>query len=193
MHEALFSYIRKYITEPLTDSEAEAISDAFVPVKFRKRQFLHQQGEVCRSVAFVVKGAMRQYSIDNKGIEHIVSLSIENWWAGDRNSFEQQVPSKYFVDAWETTEALTISKDAMEGISAIPAIKQARFLISSQNAIALLDRLNTSISNTAEERYYELQEQHPEFLLRFPQHIIASYLGMTKETLSRIRGHSVKK
>ncbi len=193
MHEALLKYLRSYSTAPLSESEIDAIDSAFHPAKFRRRQFLHQKGEICRSVAFIVKGAMRQYSIDSKGVEHIVGLSIESWWAGDRQSFELQVPSKYFVDAWENTEALVISRDAITEIAVIPAVREAMFQISSNSAIALLDRLNTSISHTAEERYAELQNQHPELLLRFPQHIIASYLGMTKETLSRIRGQSSKK
>lgn len=193
MYEALLRYIKDNSATPLLESDIEAIKNALVPKKFRKRQFLHQEGETCKTIAFIVKGAMRQYSIDSKGVEHIVSLSIENWWAGDRESFELQVPSKYFVDAWENTDALVITRDAFNSVAAIPAIQEVRLIVSSNSAIALLDRLNASISFSAEERYAELQKHHPEFLLRFPQHIIASYLGMTKETLSRVRSHAVKK
>jgi len=193
MYETLLKYIKDNSVSPLSESDIEAIKNALVLKKFRKRQFLHQEGEICKATAFIVKGAMRQYSIDSKGVEHTVGLSIENWWAGDRESFELQVPSKYFVDAWENTDALVITRDAFNSITAIPAIQEVRLLVSSNSAIALLDRLNTSISLSAEERYAELQMHHPEFLLRFPQHIIASYLGMTKETLSRVRSHAVKK
>jgi CRP-like cAMP-binding protein len=193
MHAALHEFIKRHSTTPLTGSDLEAIDAAVVPRRFRKRQFLHQEGEVCDRIAFIMKGSMRQYSLDNKGIEHVVALAIENWWVGDRASFEQQVPSTYFVDAWEDTDALVITRDALLGLSAIPAIHEVRFLLSSNSAIELLHRVNTAISLTAEERYAELEKQHPEFLQRFPQHIIASYLGMTKETLSRVRSHSTKK
>jgi CRP-like cAMP-binding protein len=193
MYEALIKYIKSNSTTPPSESDIEAVKNAFVPKRFRKRQFLHQEGEVCKSIAFILKGAMRQYSVDSKGVEHIVGLSIENGWAGDRESFEMQVPSKYFVDAWENTDALVITRVAVNSISAIPAVKEVQFLASSNSAIELLDRVNASISLTAEERYAKLQKQHPEFLLRFPQHIIASYLGITKETLSRVRSHAVKK
>jgi CRP-like cAMP-binding protein len=193
MYDALLKYIKDNSTSPLSENDMEAVKKAFVLKKFRKWHFLHQQGDTCKAIAFILKGAMRQYSIDRKGMEHIVGLSIENWWAGDRESFEMQVPSKYFVDAWENTDALVITRDAFNSISTIPVVQEVRLLVSTNNAIALLDRLNASISLSAEERYAELQKHHPEFLLRFPQHIIASYLGMTKETLSRVRSHPVKK
>jgi CRP-like cAMP-binding protein len=193
MHPALQDLVRTCSTTPLSADEQEAIERAFVPRRFRKRQFLHQEGAVCSCVAFIVKGAMREYSVDDKGVEHIVGLAIENGWAGDRESFELQVPAKYFVDAWEDTDALVITWDALKGIIHIPAVQEVRHLVSSTAAIDLLNRVNTAISHTAEERYAELEKQHPEFLQRFPQHVIASYLGMTKETLSRVRGHASKK
>jgi CRP-like cAMP-binding protein len=193
MYEALIQYVGSYSNAPLSAREIDAIKSAFVPKKFRRLQFLHQQGEVCKAVAFIVKGAMRQYSIDSKGVEHIVSLSTENGWAGDRQSFELHTPSRYFVDAWETTDALVITRDSLNSIASIPLIQEIMLLVSSNSAIELLDRLNASISLSAEDRYADMQRQHPEFLRRFPQHIIASYLGMTKETLSRIRAQSMKK
>ncbi len=193
MYETLLKYIKDYSATPLSESDIEAVKNTFAPKRFRKRQFLHQEGEVCKSIAFIVSGAMRQYSVDSKGAEHIVSLSIENWWAGDRESFELQTPSKYFVDAWEDTYALVATREAIFSITAIPTIREVRMLVNSKNAIALLSRVNTSISLSAEERYAELEKKYPEFLQRFPQHILASYLGMTKETLSRVRSHAVKK
>jgi CRP-like cAMP-binding protein len=192
MHAALHEFIKGYSTTPLSVTELEAIDRAFVPKRIRKRQFLHQEGEVCGSVAFIVKGAMRQYSVDNNGVEHVVDLSLENWWAGDRESFEQQIPSRYYVDAWEDTDALVITRNAVNGLSNIPAVQEVQLMVSSNNAIALLHRVNTAISHTAEQRYAELEKRHPELLQRFPQHIIASYLGMTKETLSRVRSQSLK-
>jgi CRP-like cAMP-binding protein len=193
MFEPLIKYIKSHSATPLSESDIVTVKNAFTPKRFMRRQFLHQEKEVCKSIAFILRGAMRQYSVDSKGVEHIVGLSIENGWAGDRESFEMQAPSKYFVDAWEDTDALVITRVGVNSISAIPAIQEVKSLASSNSAIELLDRINASISLSAEERYAELQRQHPEFLLRFPQYIIASYLGMTKETLSRVRSQAVKK
>src|SRR6478735_9684546 len=106
MHQPLIKYIRSYATTPLTKSEEALIVNTFVPKKIRKRQYFLQEGEVCKYASFIVKGAMRQYSIDDKGVEHIVSLSIENWWAVDRESFTMLTPSVYNIDAWEDTDVL---------------------------------------------------------------------------------------
>src|SRR6478735_4055954 len=106
MYESLIKYINSFATTAMTQSEIESIENTFIPKKIRKRQYFLQEGEVCKYAAFIVKGAMRQYSIDDKGVEHIVSLSIENWWAVDRESFTMLTPSVYNIDAWEDTDVL---------------------------------------------------------------------------------------
>ena len=193
MHESLITYIKNYSVTPLSESDIEAIREVFIPKKLRKRQYLLQEGEVCKHAAFVVKGAMRQYSIDDKGVEHIVRLSIENWWATDRESYVMLTPSRYNIDAWEDSELLLLTRaDYLNRLSSIPAINEMTRKMDENFAIATQKRID-SISLSAEERYTELMKTNPEFLQRFPQHIIASYLGITKETLSRIRGHAMKK
>ena len=153
-----------------------------------------QEGEVCKHTAFIVKGAMRQYTVDDKGEEHIARLSIENWWASDRESLMKQIPSIYFIDAWEDTEALLVTKSAfIDLIDGIPTLAEWMRNIDVNFAIASQRRLNAAISLSAEERYHDLEKNYPEFLQRFPQHIIASYLGINRETLSRIRSRGVKK
>lgn len=194
MDKPLLRYIQKYATSPLTDKEVRMIEESFRPKKFRRKQYFLQEGEVCKYLAFIVKGAMRQYSVDDKGMEHIVYLSIENWWAGDRESYTMLTPSRYFIDVWEDTEALLITRaDSIRLMDAVPALKEASKKMDEKNAFALLNRINTNISLSAEQRYADLGKRYPEFLQRFPQHIIASYLGITKDTLSRVRKHALKK
>ena len=165
-----------------------------MPKKIRKRQYFLQEGQVCKYSAFIVKGAMRQYSIDDKGVEHIVRLFIENWWVVDRESYVMLTPSVYNIDAWEDTDLLLITKaDALNRINSIPAIVELTRKLDENHSIAAQRRLNASISFSAEKRYSDLANTYPEFLQRFPQHIIASYLGITKETLSRLRHQEVKK
>jgi len=194
MYESLIKYFKSYTTSPLTEDEVNLIDSVFVPKKFRKRQYFLQEGEVCKYSAFIVKGAMRQYTVDEKGEEHIIRLYIENWWAADRESLMKQTPSIYFIDAWEDTEALLVTKDALTDlVNRIPALSEWIRNLDSNFAIASQRRLNAAISLPAEERYHDLEKTYPEFLQRFPQHIIASYLGINRETLSRIRRRAVKK
>ncbi len=193
MYESLFAYIKARSATPMTENEVDLIKSLLVPKKIRKRQYLLQTGEVCKYMAFIVKGAMRQYRVDDKGIEHIVRLFLETWWAGDRESFGMLVPSVYNIDAWEDTEVLAITNSDLERLNCVPAWVELRAKLDINYAIASQKRLNASISLSAEQRYAQLQKQYPEFLMRFPQHQIASYLGMTKETLSRIRMQIVKK
>ena len=194
MHASLIKYIKSYATTPLTDSEEQVIKNAFVPKKLRKRQFFLQEGEVCKYYAFIVKGATRQYSVDEKGIEHIVRLSIENWWVGDRESHIRSTPTVYNIDAWEDTDFLQVTRaDTLTQLHLIPAINEMERNLDENYAIASQKRLNAHISWSAEKRYTDLVNTYPQFLQRFPLHIIASYLGITKETLSRIRSNAVTK
>ena len=193
MHESLIAYIKKNSTTPLAQVEVEVIEDVFVYKKFKKRQYLLQEGDVCKYGAFIVKGAMRKYSIDDRGVEHINELYIENWWASDRESYIMLTPSVYNIDAWEESEVLLVTKaDFLSRLSSIPAVNEMARKMDENFAIATQKRVG-SISLSAQERYAALIKTYPEFLQRFPQHIIASYLGITKETLSRIRSHATKK
>ncbi|TCC97149.1 Crp/Fnr family transcriptional regulator [Pedobacter hiemivivus] len=194
MHEQLIKYITAHSTTPLTAAEVEMIKEIFVPKHFRKREYLLQQNEICKYAAFIIKGAMRQYSVDDKGAEHITYLTLENWWAVDRESFTMLTPSNYYIDAWEPTDALLITKaDSIKYMDTIPAMRELTQVLNEKNAFALLNRVNSNISLSAEQRYDRIQKTYPKYLQRFPLHIIASYLGITKETLSRIRSQQAKK
>ncbi|UII29584.1 Crp/Fnr family transcriptional regulator [Fulvivirga ulvae] len=193
MYNQLVSYINNYSTTPLNDSEIERIKSIFLPKKLRKRQYFLQQGEVCKYLGFVVKGALRQYSVDDRGNEHIIRLSIENWWAGDRESFTMLTPSLYYIDAWEETDLLIATQADLSTLNELPAFIETKNRLDDNHAFALQKRVNATISLSVEERYDELSKTYPEFIQRFPQHIIASYLGITKETLSRVRSKAVKK
>ena len=194
MHEALIKYFSSYATISITENEMASIERAFISKKFWKKQFHLQEGEVCKYNAFIVKGSMRQYTIDDKGEEHIIKLFIENWWAADRESFLKQSPSNYFIDAWEDTNALLVTKNVLTDlINNIPALAEWARNLDVNFAISSQRRLSAAINLSAEERYHDLEKTYPEFLLRFSQHDIASYLGINRETLSRIRSRGLKK
>ena len=194
MHDSLIKHINSHISTSLTASQEELIKDAFIHQKIRKGQFLLREGQICKYSAFLVKGAMRQYTVDQRGVEHIIRLMIENWWAVDRESFVMHTPSAYYIDAWEDTDVLLISKAGSLCLpEQIPAWTQWTRKLDENYVISTQRRLNASISLPAERRYIDFEDRHPEFVGRFPQHIIASYLGITKETLSRVRRLSAKK
>ncbi|TRW27219.1 Crp/Fnr family transcriptional regulator [Flavobacterium zepuense] len=193
MHDIFFAYVNQHSKYPLTKDEQSLITAAFQLKKLRKKQYFLQEGDVCRYTGFVVKGALRQFSVDDKGSEHIVNLFIENYWATDRESMIMLTPSQYNIDAWEDTELLLITRaDMLDLMEKIPALVEMIRLMDERNAIATQRRVNSTISNAAEKRYEEFAINHPQFIQRFPQHIIASYLGITKETLSRIRKQAMK-
>jgi CRP-like cAMP-binding protein len=194
MFEALFKYINSYASTQLSESEFELIKSAFTPKKLKRKQFFLQEGDICKSFAFIVKGAMRQYLVDDKGAEHIVHLSIENWWVGDRESWVMLSPSVYYIDAWEDTELLLITRaDTLKLALQFPTFNELLLRLDERNNIATQKRITSSISLTAEKRYANFISSHPDLLQRFPQHIIASYLGITKDTLSRVRKRMLKK
>jgi CRP-like cAMP-binding protein len=194
MYEALIKYFNSYSATRLNGNEIDLIQGIFTPKKFRKRQYFLQEGEVCKYKVFITKGSMRQYRVDEKGEEHIIKLFIENWWASDRESETKKTPSIYFIDAWEDSEVLLVSKtDFTQLIDRIPILSEWVRKLDTNAAIASEKRINAAISLSAEERYHNLEKTYPEFIQRFPQHIIASYLGINRETLSRIRARALKK
>jgi CRP-like cAMP-binding protein len=194
MFESLIKHINSYISTPLTENQEELIRHSFVSKKIKKKQYLLHEGQVCKYSAFIVRGAMRQYSIDDKGAEHMIRLSIENWWAVDRESFVMLTPSIYTIDAWEDTDVLLLTRaDSLNLLNQIPILAQWQGKLDENHAFSAQKRLNASISFSAERRYSDFVARYPEFMQRFPQHLIASYLGITKETLSRIRHLSMKK
>src|SRR6266700_187573 len=146
MHEALIRYFNNYANTPLSTDDVMTIESAFIPKKLRKRQYLLQEGEVCKYTDFIVRGAMRQYSVDDKGEEHITRLYIENWWATDRESLMKQTPSVYFIDTWEDTECLLITGTAfMDLVNRIPTLSEWIRNVDLNFAIASQRRLNAAI------------------------------------------------
>lgn len=194
MINKLIEHINSKISSKLTENDINLISEIFHLKKLRKHQYLIQSGDVCKMAAFVVKGALKKYTIDTTGKENILELYIENWWAGDKESFMIGTPTPYYIDAYEDSELLVINKeDYINKLNKMSFITELNSVLTEKQSFQLMKRLHSSQTLTAEQKYEQLQDTYPEFFQRFPQHIIASYLGMTKETLSRIRKATAKK
>ena len=161
MHDKLTAYIEQYSALKLTNQEKALIVATFRPKKLRKKQYFLQEGDVCKYAGFIVKGAMRQYSVDEKGAEHIVQLLIENYWANDRESSAMLTASKYNIEACEDTELLILTRaEMLDLIEKIPAMAKMVFLMDERNSIANQRRVNSTISSTAEKRYEEFAGNH---------------------------------
>ena len=172
----------------LTEEEMSTIKAAFLPKKIRKRQYLLQEGDVCKYQAFVVKGILRSYIIDEKGAEHILQFAPEGWWIADLYSYLTSEPSNFSIDALEDAELLMIARPEWEELMRkLPKLEHYFRVLVQNHLIATQRRLLQTITQTAEEKYILFAQTYPDCIQRVPQHMIASYLGISRETLSRLR------
>jgi CRP-like cAMP-binding protein len=186
----MFELLSKSIKEKvaLTEDEFNFAKTLFIPKKMRKKQYLLQEGDVCKYTAFVEKGMLRTFTVDEKGNEPILQFSMEGWWIADLYSFLTNEPSIYNIEALEECELLLITQPSWEILlEKIPTLERYFRILIQNNLIATQRRLMGAMSETAEEKYTKLINNFPGCIQRVPQHMIASYLGITRETLSRIR------
>ena len=172
----------------LTDEEFDHSVKFFVPKNVRKKQFLLQEGNVCDQIVFVESGCLRLYTIDHDGEEHVIQFATEDWWISDLQSFLSGKPSRYNIDALEESRVLLLEKEAREKmLLAIPKLERHFRLLQEAHYATTHHRIDESLSASAEERYLDFIRTYPSLVQRVPQSQIASYLGITPQSLSRIR------
>jgi CRP-like cAMP-binding protein len=186
MSDLLYTNIKNKVS--LTETEWETCKSFFISKKIRRRQYLLQEGNVCEYVIFVNKGSLRSYSVDKEGEEHIVQFALEGWWIGDIASFLTGEPASYNIEALEDSEIWMIDKPSQNKLfDLVPGYERYNRLIIESAYVALHKRLLSTISETTEEKYLRMVKTYPDIIQRVPQHMIASYLGVKPETISRIR------
>jgi CRP-like cAMP-binding protein len=190
MIDILIRHIQEKVSLSMEDKEALKIF--FIPKKLRKRHYLLQEGNVCKHMAFVTKGLLRTYNVDEKGDEHMSLFGWEGWWLSDFNSFLSGKPAIFNIDAIEDSELLLLSRADYETLTLKVPVMDRYFRILYQNSLVTKERrLMSSITHSAEEKYVQLAESNPKIIERIPQNLIASYLGIAPETLSRIKKNLV--
>ena len=187
----IIEYIQKLVE--LTDEEVKLFSRAFKEVKVKKRQLIVQPNFVAKYRYFVVQGALRAYVVGDEGEEHTIQLAIEEWWISDYNSYIYQQPANMFVTALEDCILLQISFEEEQKLKAANHKFETFFRIMAERSTAFMQRrIITNLTKTAEERYDNFIEKYPLLLQRIPQYVLASYLGMTTQFLSKIRNTNKK-
>jgi len=181
-----FNKLSKDIT--LSEADKATFRENVIVKRLRKRQYLLQEGEVCKTLAFVSKGILRSYLVDEKSNERIIQFAPEGWFISDLYSFITENNSALNIDAIESSEVVLINKTAHAHLeNLIPQFFKFNYLQYRGAYIALQKRLTDMFILSAEEKYIKMLKVYPDITQLVPQHMIASYLGLTPETVSRVR------
>lgn len=179
------NYFREKIA--LSDEQFALVAADLKIRKFSKNEVVQYQGTNLNQAFFVCKGVLRSFAVDEKGKEHILQFAPENWFIGDRNNLNNE-PSLYIIDAIEDTEVVVLPADFMEKVSLlVPDTGPMQFRTLNNSILFMQKRIIMLLSASAEQRYLDFIKLYPSLTLRVPQWMIASYLGITPESLSRVR------
>lgn len=186
------AYIRK--NTRLTDQQIQLILSNAVFKKLDKHDELLKQGDVCRHKTFVLKGLLRGYRVTEEGVAHTILFSTAHTWTVDADSYHNHVPSKYIIDALEDSEVILWSKQHFDELmEALPELKVFSDQIISANFSLTRERMFRALSATPEELYNDFVASYPSVFARLPLHLVASYLGVSLKTITRIRQAQLKR
>ncbi|GAB3494345.1 Crp/Fnr family transcriptional regulator [Spirosoma knui] len=187
MFEDFIRYLRQQLPT-VTAEQIELIRSVTVERKMRRKQYLLQAGEVCQYKIFVIRGLLRTYHITEDGHEYVMKFTTEEGFLTDPESYTHQTPSTFCIDALEPSDVLVWHHDDFEGLRAtIPELNSFAEQMISRSSIDAQKRILLNISSTPEERYLHFINTYPDTFRRVPLHMVASYLGVSRETLTRIR------
>lgn len=191
--ESVFKIFEKYITEKaiLSRDDLDLIRKLCIEKTIKKHQFLLREGEICRYNTFVTKGCLLSYRVDASGIEHALRFSIENWWASDQESLTNGTSANCNIEALEDTEVVMWTKGNFEHLKReIPELQKFITNLFEKSIQAAQNRIYSIISQSTEEKYETFIKTYPDLLQRLPLHRVASYLGVSREILTRIKRQS---
>jgi len=190
--EILSNYLSEILKVP--KEAISACTSFYTEKKVKKGEFLLREGEVCNGTYFVEKGLLRMYSIDKNGKEHIIQFAPETWLISDRSSLFFNENSSYFIDAVEDSEVLLLKNEFFQKLHIqFPETVESNDILLQKHIRNLQRRVNALLADTAEERYLDFIKMYPNLMLRVPQWMVASYLGITPESLSRVRKELARK
>ncbi|KQB44551.1 putative transcriptional regulator, Crp/Fnr family [Flavobacterium daejeonense] len=186
MHEVLKKHICKFTL--ISDEDFNAMKHYFKIIKVNKKENLLLEGNICKQHFFVSKGCLRKFFINDKGVEQTTEFAIENWWITDNIAFEHGLATSFYIQAVENSEILVLDRNAQEKLlEQFPKMERYFRFIYQRAYAASQMRIKYLYDFTKEEFYEHLCKNHPEFVQRIPQYLIASFLGFSPEYLSEIK------
>jgi len=187
MNEQLLKNISKHVK--LSEEEKNLFEIFWTEKTLDKNDYLLRNGEICRTDNYIIAGTLKAFYINSEsGREEILYFAIDDWWASDIDSFQKQKSSIYNIQALEKTKLLQINHHSFnEMLKQIPKLEKYFRIILESYLGSLQRRIITNNVLDAEQRYFEFIEQYPKIVNKVPQYLIASYLGVSAEFLSRIR------
>jgi len=186
----LLDYINRVVA--LTEEEERILISLISYRKLLKGQYFLQQGDVCKFSGFVILGCTKTFYVDEEGQEHVVMFSIEDWWTSDMGSFITQKPADFNVQCLENTELIQFSyENQQQMMQEIPKLERFFRIIVEKAFVASQKRIVRNMSMSAKDRYLFFRKEYPQMEQRIPQYLIASYLGITKEFLSKIKSQLI--
>lgn len=176
----------------LTEEEEAVVLSKLRPVKLKRREHLLKQGTVARDLAFVIQGCLRAYALDDNGFEHILQFAPAGWWISDMSSVISRRDSLLNVDAIKPSEVLLLSReDQLSLFDDVPKLERYFRVLTENGLVSSRMRLIENLSLTARQRYQRFCQTYPNLINEIPQKYIASFIGVTPEFLSKIRGEKL--
>jgi len=191
-YSPLIEHVQKRVS--LSEAEVQQFIAAFKVTKVKKRQFIIQPDFVAKYRSYVLQGAFRGYVVADEGQDHTIQLAIEDWWISDYNSYIFQQPASMFVVALEDGVVLQIDYAGEQQLKSLNPKFETFFRIMAERSTAYMQRrIITSLTKTAEERFQEFEDKYPQLVNRVPQYVLASFLGITTQYLSKLRNMRTSK
>jgi CRP-like cAMP-binding protein len=186
--------IENTIRQPLSDEVFDSFSQFLFEKSFDKKHLLAEEGKICKYLYFIQEGSCYSYIVNKKGDKHAIQFALEGYWISDLYSFFSGRPAIYNIETLEPTRALLLNVDNFDALCSTHPLFDHFFRILVQNAYVRLQyRLAKTNSEEAQHRYEEFSQLHPDFIERIPQYLIASYLGIKPQSLSRIRSEMIQR
>lgn len=190
-NKKILDYIKTFVE--LTPKEEAFLLSKITYRKYLKNQYLVQSGDTCNAVSFVLSGCIKTFFLNTVGQEHVVVLAVEDWWTSDIESFLYQKPAEFNVQCLEDSEVIQLKYEDLEELyTMIPNFESFWRKIMEKAYVSCQKRILRNFTLTAKERYLLFKNSYANIEQRIPQYLVASYLGITKEFLSKIKSQLAK-
>ena len=186
IHSNILNHLKEVIS--LSESEQQEFTSILEEIRISKKNFLIEPGDLVNSEYYVVSGCLEAYYLDESGDKHIIQFALEDWWISDFEAFFNNVPAKLYVETIEDSVLLAINREALEILyTRIPQFERFFRIKTTSAFVSLRTRILSTLQKSGKERYLEFCESYPKIEQRVPNYLIANYLGLKPESLSRIR------